>query len=240
MLASRVWFRVANDVILGQHMKKAWLALLVMVVAAGCTPVSLEPTMESAQQSVRPLSWTGTGRVYPPGRVLELGVSTHVTPFVSARSDTWVLAQGPSTMRTMIIEPTGGWLVRGGKQEPMPEAMLRQEREQFAIYGQMQMAMAQIARASPAAIRGGVTRITIPARDANSVDTQFMFDPSGRLIEAGNAIDDSDTPGKKVEQRFRFSGEVVSNGLRWPRRLEMFRGGKPYFTLDIATFTAGS
>ena len=196
--------------------------------------------MQSVQQAVRPLSWTGTGKVYPPGRVLELGVSTHLTPFVRARSDTWVLAQGPSTMRTMIIEPDGGWLMRGGNREPMPPAMLRQEREQFAIYGQMQMAMALMASAPPAAIRKGVFQVTIPARDANSVETIFTFDASGRLVEARNAIDDIDTPGKRIEQRFRFSGEIVSNGLRWPRRMEMFHGSEPYFTLDIASFAAGS
>jgi hypothetical protein len=217
-------------------MKNVWLAFLFIVAVGSCAPVSPEPSMDAAQQAIRPLSWTGAGKVYPPGRVLELGVATHVTPFVGARSDTWVIAQGPSTMRTMIIEPAGGWLIRDGKREPMPQAMLRQEREQFAIYGQMQMAMAL----APAAIRRGVYQLTIPARDANSVDTIFMFDSSGRLVEARNAVDDTDTPGKTMEQRFRFSGEIVSNGLRWPRHMEIFHGSEPYFTLDIASFTVGS
>jgi hypothetical protein len=219
--------------------KRAALALLLIMTGAGCAPLRPEASPERsiaiARQSVRPLSWTGTGKVYPPGRVLELGVRTQVEPFVCAQSDTWVLAQGPSTMRTMIIEPGGGWLVRGGKREPMPSAMLRQEREQFAIYGQMQMAMAL----APAAARGGVHELTIPAQDANSVETVFSFDPSGRLAEARNAIDDIDTPGKRIEQRFVFSGEVVSNGLRWPRHMEMFHGSEPYFTLDIATLNVG-
>jgi hypothetical protein len=180
--------------------------------------------------ALRTLSWTGTGKVFPPGRTLELGVETSVTPFETARSDTWILSEGRSTMRSMIIEQYGGWTERGGKREPMSPLMLKQERQQFAIYGQMQMALARAASTPQ-------RRITIEGDGIRSATTTFEVDDAGRLVGAENAVADDEKPGATVAQTFKFSGEIAADGLRWPKHMEMYRSGQPYFVLDISKLT---
>lgn len=179
----------------------------------------------SRAATLRDLSWTGTARIYADDRVLDLGVSTHVVPFKSARSDTWLLKEGPSTTRSMIIAPNGGWLERNGKRDAMPDAMLRHERQQFAIYGLMQMALA-----------GKLT--ATPSNSPDVPETQFIFDASGHLAEARNQVDDPEGGGKKIRQVFRFSGQMPGSDLTWPRRIDILQDGRPYFTLELDTFRA--
>jgi hypothetical protein len=208
------------------------LALVVCLALSACA-AQLERSLAPNEARARSLVWTGTGKVFPPGQVLELGVSTKVVPFVSARSETWQLNKGRLTTRTMIIEPEGGWIERDGKRELMPAHMLEQERQQFALYGQMQLAIAKASTSSASS-----QRITIKGDGAQSVDTEFVFDAHGRLIEARNEVVDRDAASGKVAQLFKFSGQVQSNGLHWPRRMEMYRGTTPYFVLDISSFQA--
>jgi hypothetical protein len=201
---------------------RLWLALGALGTSLQAAP-GAAPKLEQSVAAVRPLRWTGTAHVQAGEQSLAIGVSTHVVPFRSARSDNWLLSEGTGSKRAMIIEPSGGWIERSGKREPMPEAMLRHERQQFAIYGLMQMALAD----KLSHVRGS------PERDIP--DTRFTFDGSGRLIEARNQVDPP-TAGGKIQQLFRFSGEVRSRGLKWPKRIEIFQEGRPYFTLEIDSF----
>ena len=194
---------------------------------AGCAALDAEPAAVAAASEVRPLAWTGTARVYAGDRVLALGVSTRVIPFLSARSETWLLEQGPSSKRAMIIEPDAGWLERGGKREPMPAAMLAHERQQFAIYGLMQIAI------SKRLARAGGWSPDVP-------ETEFIFDPAGRLVEARNAVVDPAGGAALIPQLFRFSGQIDGKGLAWPRRFEILQNGLPYFTLELESFSAGA
>jgi hypothetical protein len=209
------------------------LVLVVCVSLSACAAQLDRSLAPNEPAHVSSLAWTGIGKVFPAGQVLELGVSTSVVPFVSARSETWQLEKGRSTTRTMIIEPEGGWIERDGKREPMPADMLEQERQQFALYGQMQLAIAQasISRAFP-------RKIMIKGDGVRSVDTEFVFDARKRLVEARNEVTDHDAASGKAAQVFKFSGEVKSNGLHWPRRMEMYRGTSPYFVLEISSFRA--
>ena len=174
-------------------MRRRFITLFASLSLAACASALQLQNLELSQPQVRILTWTGVGKVFPPGRILELGVSTTVTPFISARSDTWVLSEGRSSLRTMIIEPSGGWLERNGKREPMPELMLRQERQQFAIYGQMQLALA---RAVSAHVSNRL--VTIKGDGIRSVDTEFLFDSREHLLEARNAVADSEKSGATV------------------------------------------
>ncbi len=201
----------------------------MLLALAACAHATQSSAAGENQERLLTLSWTGTGKVYVPGKVLDLGVRTIVVPFTSARSDSWVITQGPSSMRSMIIEVDGAWLERDKKRNKMPAQMLRQERQQFAIYGQMQMAL----RRAPTAVSRGVYFVTIPGNGTSSVDTRFQLDRNGKIVAATNSVDDAEVAGKRVEQLFHFSGEIVSHGLRWPRRIEIYQGDKPYFDLEI-------
>ena len=54
-----------------------------------------------ALERVNLLKWQGRGVVYAAGRQLDIGVSTTVAPFEWAKSDSWLLSQGPSATRSM-------------------------------------------------------------------------------------------------------------------------------------------
>lgn len=216
------------------------MAMLVLAAAmpGACVPgpAAQPPAAQppAAQPSeLRALHWTGTAEVYPPGRTLRLGVETSLTPFASARSDTWLIEQGRASLRSLIVTPNGGWLERGGIREAMPPAMLHHERQQYAVYGQMQLALMQTRRGAPS---GGT--VLIRGDGQASVDTLFRFDRDGRLVGASNVVDDPQTPGATIAQQFTFSGEVRSGALRWPQRIAIAQDGAPYFLLEIASFEA--
>lgn len=196
--------------------KRALPAAVAMI-----TPASARPSLPP----LRTLHWTGEARIEAGGRVVDIAADTTVVPFMCARSATWLISEGPRTKRIMAISRAGGTLTRDGKTEAMPTAMLNHERQQYAIYGLMQLAMKSRAR---------VIRSWGP--DVPTVN--FQYDSRGRLTGARDRVPGPETGEVAIEQQFRFSGQIQSNGLKWPRRIEIYQAGKRYFTLDIRTFEA--
>jgi hypothetical protein len=84
---------------------------------------------------VKALRWTGTARVESGGQMLEIEVNTRVEPFVRARSETKLA--GTTDVRTLILEPEGGWVERNGTRTPLPAAQTEHERQQYGLYGYM-------------------------------------------------------------------------------------------------------
>ena len=39
-----------------------------------------------------------------------------------------------------------------------------------------------------------------------------------------------------IDQVLLFSGEIVDDGVHWPRRIDILQRGLPYFTLEIDRF----
>jgi len=196
------------------------LGAAVAMGASFISPASAGPSLPP----LRTLHWTGEARIEAGGRVVDIAADTTVVPFTCARSATWLISEGPRTKRVMAITPDGGTLTRDGKTDPMPNPMLKHERQQYAIYGLMQLAMKRHARV----IRSWGTDVPT---------VTFQYDSRGRLIGARDRVPDPET-GEAVEQQFRFSGLIESNGLTWPRRIQIYQAGKRYFTLDIHTFEA--
>ena len=207
------------------------IATLLGVVAAlaGCAPAT-EQQPEPRPAALRPIAWTGTARVHAGDAVTDIGVSTRVAPFETARSETWPIAQGPGAKRTLSIGPDGGWLEQNGAREPMTIAMLRHERQQYAIYGLMQQAI-PLAPVNSSVTLGGSSPF-IPA-------TTFRFDRDGKMIEARNQVSDPAGGAEPISQRFRFIGEIMDERLAWPRRIEITHAGEPYFTLEITQLRVG-
>ena len=44
--------------------------------------------------------------------------------------------------------------------------------------------------------------------------------------------------GADIKETVKFSGEISSNGVKWPRKIVIEQNGQPYFDLDLATFEA--
>jgi len=175
------------------------------------------------------LSWEGTGTVYPPGEPLKIAVRTRIDTQGNVVSESWPVALGEEKgLRRMMLKADGGTVERGGKSEPMPKPMHGEEWAQFGFYQQLQAA---VPRASEIA-RQRVNTFSVPG----VVTTWFKVDPEGRVTEAVNIVPTGDGP---AHQRFRFDGFLNDGGAVFPRHMEMYREGKPYFTLDVTRFHGG-
>ncbi|QMW23287.1 hypothetical protein [Sandaracinobacteroides saxicola] len=185
-----------------------------------------------ALRNARLLRWRGRASIFAGPRRIEIGVSTRVIPFRAARSDSWLLSEGPSKQRSLIIEPSGGWVERAGVRTPLPDAVVRHERAQYAIYGLMLLLPLTEAGASA---RPGPDPDTLMASHPDAPPTLLGFDRDARLASAANSVPDPQGKGL-VTQRFTFSGEIGDGGLRWPRRLRIDQGGRPWFDLQLTDF----
>lgn len=176
----------------------------------------------AAAAAVTELHWTGKATIHETDRTLEIGISTRLEPFKSARSESWLLSQGKASARTLVIEPGGGWVDRNGARDPLPEPMVRHERQQYALYGLMLRALGND---------------TAPVPDY-APPTRFEKDAAGALASASNEVLDPEGAAAPIPQTIRFSGRTESNGVVWPSRIDIYERGKLYFTLEIDSFEA--
>lgn len=193
---------------------------------------------KDALQSAQVLHWTGTATVFgdPP---LELGIDTWVEPFATARSHTWIRAQGAASARDLELDATGGWMVRSGTRTPLPAAMVRHERLQYAVYGLMRLVTLRDrgVRLERAPDIDGLRVLRVEHPDA--APAELVFDPHGKLVALTDTVPAAEGAGT-LAQRFEFEGDIASaTGVHWPRRIRILQDGKPYFELRLQTFATG-
>lgn len=195
-----------------------------------------------ALERVNLLKWQGRGVVHAAGRQIHIGVSTSVAPFSWAKSDSWLISEGPKSTRSMLITPDGGWDTTGGRTVPLPPGIVAHEREQFAIYGMMLLAPLLkprvVLRSPPKEEHGrdrGYRRIEVLHPLAPR--TTLLFDGDWRLYGAENVVAEPDGEGK-IDQRFLFSSERMPGPVRWPRRMSIEHNGKLFFQLELDSFEA--
>jgi hypothetical protein len=204
---------------------------------AACTQEPLQAAIERAGgeralKSVKSLRWQGTARIFAAERIVEIGVATEVMPFASARSDSWLLADGPEKKRSLFLDGEQGWSVRNGQRSPMPEAMRVHEQQQFAIYGLMLLVGVCAVRSPTAhADYPGLTAVAVEHRSAPP--TTLYFDAAHRLAAASNRVTDPEDITKSIPQRFEFVGEMVVRGVPWPRIIRIRQNDAPYFELTL-------
>lgn len=172
---------------------------------------------------VRALAWTGRAEVATGKAPLQLDVDTRVEPFVRARSRSWLRGR-PETARTMVIEPEGGSVERGGTRTALPPAQTVHERQQFGLYGYMLRASDDLAKEAR----------DHSYREAGFPPIDFHFASAG-LGAADYTIDGPE--GGKIAQRILFEGLVTDQGIRWPRSLTIVQDGKPWFKLVLDRFS---
>lgn len=206
---------------------RAAAALLLVLAACTSPPLDL-PDRQVVEQQPHRLSWAGTGRVFLPDAQLDLGVSTslQVLPLDHIRSESWLLSQGKASKRAMIFEGAQAWIERGGKREAMPEAMRRHELQQYGIYELILEARQ---------LRGRVSKQRASQIAFKGAELLFR---DGRLAEIRNEVVEADEGAARIPQTFLLSGEMIDDGVSWPRKIEILQNGKPYFTLELTSFDA--
>jgi len=191
---------------------------------------------ETALRNARVLAWEGEATVFAGDRTIELEVASEVVPFERARSDSWLRSAGRSTLRTLEIDATGGWVVRDGARTPMEPSAVVHERAQYAVYGLMRLldlrdpAVAVELLPADAAGRRGL-RVQHPGAPA----ADLYFDPTGRLAYLLDRVPAPDGKGE-IAQRFEFEGSIDGAGVHWPRTIRILQEARPYFELRLRRF----
>ncbi len=194
---------------------------------------------EAALRQVKELDWTGSAVVNAEGKTTEIGVQTVVRPFKFGRSTSWLKTDGPKAAQTIQAEVGQAWSVNRVTWSPLPDAQAEHENQQFALYGVMMLAPlkdadAKVQETAPG--KDGTRNLHVEYPNAPAVD--LRFDASAKLIRAAYSVRDPKGGATPIAQVVEFSGEVTSNGVKWPKRISIRQNDAPYFDLQIATFEA--
>lgn len=171
---------------------------------------------------VKALAWTGTAEVAAPDGNLLLDISTRVEAFVRARSQSNISGK-PETARTLIVEPDGAWVERGGTRQPLPARQAAHERAQYGLYGYL---LRQLSEPGAHFEQPG-----FPAMD-------FTIDPDNRPLRARYIVPSHENDGLII-QRVIFGGLAHDKDVEWPRQIAIWPAGAQSFNfrLNIETFT---
>lgn len=188
-----------------------------------------KPKKGAKVREIASLRWTGTAKINVGGNgVIEVGVDTTIVPFVSARSDSWLLVagEGPAKRRTLVIEPADGWTERNGKRDPLPAGQVAHERQQYGVYGYL-LGMGKEVSKSP-----GRRRLQQPGYPPADI----YYD--GDRVAIIDYLVDPPRAGPKLTERFTFTGELVSNEVKWPQKITILQDLRPFYELNITNFEA--
>jgi hypothetical protein len=194
---------------------------------------------EAALRKVQELYWTGSATVQAGAQSTAISVETTVRPFTYARSTSWPKDKDRTAAKTMDLEFGSGWNVTGVSWVPMPEAQVAHEKQQFALYGVMLLVGLKDA--------GVIVQETAPGKDGtrnlhvehpNAPAMDLRFNADGKLIRVADSVRDPDGGSALIPQVITFDGEIVSNGVKWPKKITIQQRDAPYFDLELATFEA--
>ncbi|HOY76391.1 MAG TPA: hypothetical protein PLN33_01215 [Hyphomonadaceae bacterium] len=196
---------------------------------------------QAALAQVKELEWTGKATVNAGGKTTNLNVITVIRPQTNwARSTSWTDAAGQKKARTLQAEMGKAWDVNVVNWTPLPEAQAAHENQQFGLYKLMLLAPLKDPGATVSEGKVGADGVrTIKAQLEGGVPAELGFDATGKLVSASMSVRDA-KGGADVAQTVTFSGEVVSNGVKWPKQISIQQNGAPYFDLELTTFEANA
>jgi hypothetical protein len=196
---------------------------------------------QAALSAVKELEWTGKATVNADGKTTALNVITVIRPQTNwTRSTTWTDEQGQKKAKTLQTEMGKAWDVSVVTWNPLPEARAAHEVQQFGLYKLMLLAPLKADGATVSEGKVGADGVrTIKAQLEGGVPAELGFDNTGKLVSAAFSVRDA-KGGADIAQTVKFSGEVVSNGVKWPKQITIQQNGQPYYDLEIATFEANT
>jgi len=192
---------------------------------------------EAALAKVKEIYVTGTAKMSVDGVVTEQNVALLVRPFGFYRLTSWAKGAEPKTAKTVQAELGKAWDVTRVTWTPMGDAGSKFENEQLGLFSVMLLAPLKgddaTVKEQPAGADG--TRAIQVTGKAQPVE--LSFGTNGELVRAGYNGTDAKTGASTVDVA-TFSGEVVSNGVKWPKQIKFERDGKPMYEIDITSFEA--
>jgi hypothetical protein len=194
---------------------------------------------QAALSKVRELDWSGAATVNAGGKTTELLVQTIVRPFTFGRSTSWPKDQTEKQAKTIQMDFGKAWSVNRVTWTPMPPAQEKHEIQQYALYGVMMLSTLKEPGVKVTETAPGMdgTR-NLHVEHPKAPPTDLRFDASGKLVHASNSVVDPEGKGPDIKQEIDFSGEVVSNSVKWPQKISIKQNGQPYFDLSITKFEA--
>jgi len=193
---------------------------------------------ETALATVKELGWTGAAAINADGKTTEVEMSTVVRPFTYARSTSWPTDKTPVQGRTVQAQFGNAWTVSRVVWTPMPEAEAEYENQQFSLYSVMLLAPlkdAAVKVEETAPGKDGTRNLHVEHPEAPPMD--LRFNASGKLVRAAYSVRNP-KGGAPIAQVAEFSGEMTSNGVKWPKRISISQNGAPWMDLQLATFEA--
>lgn len=227
-----------------------------LFVIAAATFVFLAPARAAAQDPARTLldraiaaagglnnlqrhlvlAWQGTATITVAGRVVRIEGDWRIEPPDRAAIETFEVEKGPVSTRSLFIDGERGWTTKGGQSQVLPQAFVGNEQEQFYLYW--------LIRLVPLLEKG--FRLTPVEPDADGRagfrvdrdgrrDATLYFTADARLVRIVTTVTDP-TSGRDLPEELRFSGQIVADGIRWPRRIQVLQNAAPFFDLELTSF----
>jgi len=189
-----------------------------------------------ALTAARALAWSGDAVVHAGGRDVRIAGEWAVQPPDTAVVATYDVTRGPASTRALVVAAPRGWMVSGDRFQPMPPAMLANERDEFYLYEVMRL----VPLRAP-----GVTLTAVPpdslgqagfrAEQPGRPPVEVYVDSAGRLAHLRITVQDP-SGGAPVRQDAWLGGVIEAGGVRWPRELRLTMNGAPYFDLTLRSF----
>ncbi len=193
---------------------------------------------EAALGKVQEIYFTGAATVTAEGKTAEQNLAIVVRPFSFYRLTTWAKGAEPRTAKTVQAEMGKAWDVTRVTWQPMPEPAAKFENEQLGLYSALLLTPLKADGVNVKELPAGADGSrSLQVTRANAKPVEVTFDASGRLARATYTGTDPKTGADAVETA-TFSGEIVSNGVKWPKTIKVERGGAPAMELEVATFEA--
>jgi len=194
---------------------------------------------QAALTKAKELDWSGQATINAGGKTTEVQLQTIVRPFTFGRTTSWPKDQTEKQAKTIQMDFGKAWSVNRVTWTPMPTAQEKHEIQQYALYGVMMLSTlkdpsVKVTETAPG--KDGTRNLHVESPKAPPTD--LRFDASGKLVHASNSVVDPEGKGPDIKQEIDFSGEIVSNGVKWPQKISIKQNGAAYFDLSIDKFEA--
>jgi len=181
--------------------------------------------------------WHGKATIYAGNRKIQIEGDWQIEPPDRSKVVTFEIDKGPGSARSMVIEGNRGWSLVGGKEQPLPEAILDNERDQFYLYYLRRLEPLTRDGSTLKAIAGDNDdpglRISRPGRR----DVDMFFDKDSYLVDRMITRITDPSSGREVLEELKFMGTIESNGVRWFHGVAILQDRKPFFALTLSSFT---